>query len=295
MMGKGGVGKSTTAALMSVFLASKNRRVLLVSLDPAHNLSDIFEMQFSDRPMAVDPYLKVLEVDQERWIKKYLQGVRSEILQTYRYLTAFNLDGYLNVMKFAPGLEEYALLLAFQHITGNSDDFDFLVFDMPPTALALRFFGLPALSSVWIEALLKMRREIIRKKEMITRIKLGNREFEQDKVLLRILERQGSYANLRAVFTDPQKTRINLVLNPDRLSLSESQRIVQTLKGLEMPVTRIIVNKVQSCAPGMHYDGALADLPVTGIPCMPTPLIGLKPLRCFLETHCECFEQAFAA
>jgi arsenite/tail-anchored protein-transporting ATPase len=295
MMGKGGVGKSTTAALMSVFLASKNRRVLLVSLDPAHNLSDIFEMQFSDRPLAVDPFLKVLEVDQERWIKKYLLSVRSEILQTYRYLTAFNLDGYLNVMKFAPGLEEYALLLAFQHITGNSADFDCLVFDMPPTALALRFFGLPALSSVWIEALLKMRREIIRKKEMITRIKLGNREFEKDKVLLRILERQGSYENLRAVFTDPQKTRINLVLNPDRLSLSESQRIVQTLKGLEMPVARIIVNKVQSCAPGMHFDGALADIPVTGIPCMPMPLIGLKPLRCFLETHCEFFEQAFAA
>jgi arsenite/tail-anchored protein-transporting ATPase len=44
-------------------------------------------------------------------------------------------------MQFAPGLEEYALLLAFQHIAAEYADFDVLVFDMPPTALSLRFFG----------------------------------------------------------------------------------------------------------------------------------------------------------
>jgi arsenite/tail-anchored protein-transporting ATPase len=290
MLGKGGVGKSTAAALMSVGLASKNLRVLLVSMDPAHNLSDIFEKQFSDQPVVVHPHLMVMELNQERWIKRYLQDVRSEILQTYRYLTAFNLDGYLNVMQFAPGLEEYALLLAFQHIAVKYAQFDFLVFDMPPTALSLRFFGLPALSLVWIEALMKMRQEIIRKKEMITRIKLGKVEVEKDKVLKRIMERQRGYENLRATFADPEKTRIHLVLNPDSLSVSESRRIVQTLKGLNMPVAQLIVNKMLSGAPAASIGGEMAGIPVTGIACAPNPLIGLQSLHRFLEGQCDFFE-----
>ena len=52
-MGKGGVGKSTAAALNSLFLAQKGFQVLLVSLDPAHNLSDIFEKKLSDKPEKI--------------------------------------------------------------------------------------------------------------------------------------------------------------------------------------------------------------------------------------------------
>ena len=295
LLGKGGVGKSTAAALISVGLAERNCRVLLVSLDPAHNLSDIFEKPFKDQPAAISPHLLVMELDQQRWIKKYLQDVRKEILQTYRYLTAFNIDGYLNVMQFAPGLEEYALLLAFQHIAEKYADFDVIVFDMPPTALSLRFFGLPALSLVWIEALLKMRKEIIRKKEMITRIKLGKQEVEQDKVLKRIMERQSSYEALRAVFKDPRKTRIHLVLNPDVLSLSESRRIVQTLKELDMPVAQILVNKIRPGLSDARFDGELAGIPVAGIPSCQTQLIGLQRLHHFLETQGDFLKEVIPA
>ncbi|MDT8323100.1 MAG: ArsA-related P-loop ATPase, partial [Bacteroidota bacterium] len=37
-IGKGGVGKSTLAALTALAAAERGRRVLLLSLDPAHNL-----------------------------------------------------------------------------------------------------------------------------------------------------------------------------------------------------------------------------------------------------------------
>jgi arsenite-transporting ATPase len=291
LLGKGGVGKTTAAALISVCLASENRRVLLVSLDPAHNLSDIFQQRLNDKPSAVTPNLSVMEIDQARWIKKYLQDIRTEILQSYRYLTAFNLEGYLNVMQFAPGLEEYALLQAFQHIAARYADNDFVLFDMPPTALSLRFFGLPALSLVWIEALLKMRQEIIRKKEMITRIKLGHLELEKDKVLQRIVKRQSSYQALCAGFKDPQQTHIHLVLNPDTLSFSESRRIVQTLKGFDMPVAQIIVNKRVPDSFDTRFQDDFAGIPVSAISRAATPLIGLHSLQRFLDEQGDFLEK----
>ena len=41
--GKGGVGKTTCAAAMALAASRAGRRVLLVSTDPAHSTSDIFE------------------------------------------------------------------------------------------------------------------------------------------------------------------------------------------------------------------------------------------------------------
>ena len=169
-MGKGGVGKSTAASLNSLFLAQKGYHVLIVSLDPAHNQSDIFERNLSDKPLEIVPNLLGAEIDQDYWIRQYLKDVQDQISRTYSYLTAFNLDKYFRVVKYSPGLEEYALILVFKDILQKFSDLDFLVFDMPPTALALKFFALPTLSLIWIEQLLVLRQEIIKKRDLITKV-----------------------------------------------------------------------------------------------------------------------------
>ncbi len=289
-LGKGGVGKSTSAAIMALFLAQRGSRVLLVSLDPAHNQSDIFERTLADKPMELAPRLSAIEIDQESWIRTYLRGVHRQINKTYSYLTAFNLEKYFGVIKHSPGLEEYALILAFEKIRRDFIHWDYLIFDMPPTALALKFFSLPSLSLIWIEHLLALRREIIAKRELITKITVFAKDFERDKVLNKIEEQRQQYQSLKETFANTAKTQTHLVLNPDKLSHAESLRIYTALKELNINLFRTIYNKrpvSKSCA---EIDSVFAEIPMLNFPYSETPLIGMSSLKQFLAANADVLE-----
>ena len=290
-MGKGGVGKSTSAALTSVFLAQKGFQVLIVSLDPAHNQSDIFEKNLSDKPFQIAPNLLAIEIDQEFWIRQYLKDVHNQINKTYSYLTALNLDKYFGVIKHSPGLEEYALILAFEQIGKDFSQLDYLIFDMPPTALALKFFNLPSLSMIWIEHLLALREEIIQKRELITKIKILKKEFERDKVLKKIEEQRKQYQTLKDTFEDRELTQISLVLNPDKLSHAESIRILKALQNIHISLYRTINNKMQIDSSCTDFNEVFTDIPMLNFPYSETPLIGIDNLQRFLRMNDDQFEK----
>jgi len=281
-LGKGGVGKSTSSALMAIDLAGKGHKVLLASMDPAHNQSDIFDRRLSEKPVSFSDNLTVKEVDIDLWVKKYLAEVENQVNSSYSYLTALNLQKYLGVIKYSPGIEEYALLIAFSKIRQQNSDKDYIIFDMPPTALTLKFFGLPWLSLIWLEKLLELRQEIIRKREIITRVQFGKKEVERDKILNKIHQHIDNYTRIKNIFTQSDKTHINLVMNPDKLSLSESLLILRRMQEYGLKLFSLFVNKYQ----GEDLSAirqSIADVPLVRLPQSPVPLIGLPVLQRYLE------------
>ena len=64
--GKGGVGKTTSSSALACQLAY-DRKVLLISTDPAHSLGDAFKLEFSGEPTVIPgvPNLEVMEVNPE--------------------------------------------------------------------------------------------------------------------------------------------------------------------------------------------------------------------------------------
>lgn len=294
-MGKGGVGKSTSAALTALFLTQQKYRVLLISLDPAHNQSDIFEKKLSDQPQEILPYLQVMEIDQELWIRRYLDNIHQKVKQAYSYLTAFNLEQYFSVIKHSPGLEEYALILAFEKIRADYAHYDYLLFDMPPTALALKFFSLPSLSLIWIEHLQRLRRAIIEKRELITKIKMLDREYERDKVLNSIEIQRKQYQGLKEVFENSSQTKILLVMNPDKLSQTESVRIHRSLSDINIRLFRIICNKCRQSDFGLGIDPVFDDTPVSCYPLCEKPLLGISGLQEFITLNANTLEKLLKA
>ena len=240
-----------------------------MSLDPAHNLGDIFGVTLDHKKRRFTDSLYLKEVNLQKLCRKYLQRETDVLSQTYRYLQTINLDSYFSVLKYSPGIEEYALLTSIEDTVRSERDFDYIVFDTPPTGLTLRFLALPWVTVTWIDRLVQIRRDILEKRYTVYRIRglLDDKETilsydeDEDEVLKRLKRLKVNYRSLATVLKS-QDCGIVLVYNPDTLSLKESKRLVDGLRELNLPLRLLINNKIQERYRDMadHVDSAMQAL-----------------------------------
>jgi len=266
--GKGGVGKSTMSAA-AAWQLSQRKRVLIVSLDPAHNLGDIFGVNLKGKKARFTENLYLKEVDLQKLSREYLQREINVLTGTYRYLQTLNLDNYFSILKYSPGIEEYALLTSIENTIRDETNFDYIVFDTPPTGLALRFLALPKITITWIDRLIRIRRKILEKRYTIHRIRgtqneketvLDYRE-EDDDTLKRLKTLYDYYQDLNSTLKG-KGCDIILVYNSDILSLRESRRLIEGLNDLNLPLRMLINNKVTEDSKKMadHVDEKIEQM-----------------------------------
>ncbi|MDV3104360.1 ArsA family ATPase [Thermococcus waiotapuensis] len=268
VIGKGGVGKTTTSASIAAALAEKGYKTLIVSLDPAHNLGDVFMIKLGDRPKKLAENLYASELDMEKLIKDYLGHLEKNLKHAYRYLTVINLEKYFQVLSYSPGIEEYATLEAIKDILMKGDEWDVIVFDTPPTGLTLRVLALPRISLIWADKLIDIRRKILEKRAAIANIqgplkfKMGEEEAElpteesRDEVMKELKKYRSEVQFVDDVITDPDKTSVVAVMNPEALPLYETIRARDALKKFGVPFRLIVVNKV------INVSGEIPELKV---------------------------------
>jgi arsenite-transporting ATPase len=278
-VGKGGVGKSTLSATAAWQLAEAGNRVFALSLDPAHNLGDIFGVRLTDRKTRIGERLDIAEANLDRAAGEHIKKNIEILTRIYSYTKAFNLDHYFKVLRYSPGVEEYAALTVLEEVFRTENEYDYVVFDTPPTALTLRILALPNISITWIDRLRRIRRDILKKRNTIHNItgefieagvQLPYRE-EDDEVIQQLGQLFRRYVDLHAKLKGKDNF-IAMVFNPDYLSRRESERIVSGLRDLKLPLRVAFDNKVapESAAAADEVEHTLfngvRNVPVTRVP-----------------------------
>jgi len=239
--GKGGVGKSTTAAAISLKAAQTGEKTLLVSTDPAHNLSHIFEKKIGGNITKVGDNLHALEIDTDIETKKYIDTVKDNIKGTVQATMMEEVHRQLDTVRASPGADEAALFdKLITIILDESDHFDKLVFDTAPTGHTIRMLSLPELMGIWIEGMLKKRHKT---NENYTNL-LNDGKPVDDPIYDVLKERQQRFKKVREIMLDGNVTGFIFVLNPEVLPIKETKNALEMLDQYHLHVKTLVVNRI---------------------------------------------------
>ncbi|WP_423743572.1 TRC40/GET3/ArsA family transport-energizing ATPase (plasmid) [Haladaptatus sp. SPP-AMP-3] len=243
--GKGGVGKTTVSSAYSLKCARSGLKTLVVSTDPAHSTSDVFDQQFDDDPRSVDGIenLWAMEIDPETEVENHLMEIKRSLGDHVSAGLVNAIDRQVEMAHQTPGAHESALFDRFIEVMRNSDDYDRVVFDTSPTGGTLRLLSLPEFLEGWIDRLLHKRRRSI---DLFEKAAIGDREprrvAEGDPIIARLEERKENFEFAGEVLRND--AAFFLVLNPDELSIRETGRAVEELTESGLPVSGLVINKV---------------------------------------------------
>jgi arsenite-transporting ATPase len=252
-LGKGGVGKTTASAAWSVGLARSGMKTLVASIDPAHNLGDALAMELGDKITHVAENLDAAEVNIDDMIRAYLDELSVKMKHTYSYMSAMNIDGYFDILKDSPGIEEYATMEAIKKFAAMTQ-YDAIVFDTPPTGMTIRVLAMPRVSLLWTEQLVKMRKRILATRGMIENVQgkfeaqvdgetvvLSSSEKE-DPIMQELVGYREELKTLRDTFSSDQ-SHVSIVTMAEDLALLETKRIIESLGKFKIQVRTIYLNK----------------------------------------------------
>jgi arsenite-transporting ATPase len=233
--GKGGVGKTTSASAMAVAASRAGKRVLLVSTDPAHSTSDIFERPIGPEPVELLPHLHGLEIDGEFESKRYVADVKERIKGLFGHSIQKEANKQIDLAASMPGAEEMALFDRIGGLVRGEDDrFDLVIFDTAPTGHTLRLIRMPELMEAWIRALSRSRRAM-----------LGiEQDDKTDPVMLSLSGRLEHLREFRARLLSPRICAFILVLVAERLPIEETARALEQLDDAGVNIGGLVINRV---------------------------------------------------
>jgi arsenite-transporting ATPase len=233
--GKGGVGKTTLAAATAVRLASYGSRVLIMSTDPAHSLSDVFDFQLGPQVRTVTTGLDALEID--------AGGMFSSALSDPT-MSALGMGKIAKMVSEAPGVDEFgAIEVLLQAL--ESEIHDVVIMDTAPTGHTLRLLMLPELLDGWMGTLIEWRGKIAKAGRILRKLLPGGKVPDENEMAAELQGGRERILRLRNQLMDPDQAQIILVTIPEAMSVLETNRTLQMLSSHTMPVGSVLINQLQ--------------------------------------------------
>lgn len=237
--GKGGVGKTTTASSIAVKLAEKRGKTLIISTDPAHNLSDAFNQQFSHEPVQVEgvPNLFAMEINP----KKILEMASLSLFDSQDIFNDGASTGGVKEQIFStiPGIDEAVVFLNLIKLSKEMSA-EVVVFDTAPTGHTLKLLSFPNTFNKALESAATLKEKLSGVLSMFGQ----SSENQISKLFEGVAKLKEDTEKLKDILTDPVSTTFVAVCIPEFLSVYETERLVQELTIQNIDIFNVVVNQI---------------------------------------------------
>jgi arsenite/tail-anchored protein-transporting ATPase len=254
--GKGGVGKTTTAAATALRCADAGLRTIVLSTDPAHSLADAFDVPLTSVGSPITPMLWGQQLDaQER-----LEDAWGEIQEYLKEVLGWaGLDAVeAEELSVIPGLDEIFSLTDVKAHT-DSGRFDVLVVDCAPTAETLRLLSLPEAMNWYIERIFPVERRVVKTIRPILS-RLTSMPIADDRIFAAVERLHGSLEGVRQLLSNAQMSSIRLVVNPEKMVIAEARRTYTYLSLFGYRVDAVVANRIIPDEVADPYFGKWKDI-----------------------------------
>ena len=244
--GKGGVGKTTTSCCLAVQSAERrDGKVLLVSTDPAHNLSDAFGQKFGAKPMIVNGFenLFCMEVDSSAAEEEWDDAATASVTQAAEGMDTGLGTIMKDLMTSVPGIDEAMAFAELMKMVQNMD-YQTIVFDTAPTGHTLRLLSFPKTMESAISKLLELKNKFQGLISNVITMMGPQGAAGIESAIDRLETLKGLIDQVHSQIRDPEKTTFVCVCIPEFLSIYETERLVQELSKSEIDTHNVVVNQV---------------------------------------------------
>ncbi|MBI1853129.1 MAG: ArsA family ATPase [Planctomycetes bacterium] len=235
------MGKTTCATATAIASAEASRRVLVVSVDPAHSLGDALALELSTSPRRVHTSRGALfavevavDVVLERWLAQ-----RRVLLETLAlrgtYLDDEDIDRFLDLS--LPGLGELLTFVEVRRLA-RLGRYDEIVVDTAPTGHAIRLLETPATLRSFAQVLADLQA----KHRFLTE-SLGG-AYRPDGADLLIDEVASEGEEIANTLRDRERSSLHWVTLPEALSVEETRDAIAALENDGLFVDEVIVNRM---------------------------------------------------
>lgn len=247
--GKGGVGKTSVAAATALRAAKFGHRTIVMSTDSAHSLSDSLDKSLSGEIKNIQKNLDAVEIEVQ-------YEIESKWAEIHNYIANFlESQGIEPVtakeLAVLPGMEFMSALFYIEQFY-NEGKYDTVIVDTAPTADTIRLLSYPDVIDWYFDKLFRILKNLMK----VARATVGHMmrtPLPTDKVLEDIQWMKIRLEKVKSIMTDPNQTSVRLVLNPEKMVITETMRAYTYLSLYGYTVESIIVNRVYPEISGKGY------------------------------------------
>lgn len=235
--GKGGVGKSVCSASTGIWASLHGKETLAFSMDPAHSLSDIFDIDLGSQTRKISEHLFAYEPDLKEESKIFFRKYKNMLTALFGL---FEMEIKPDDFGSMPGVNELIFMDKLNDVYVDKK-YDVVVIDSAPTAMVMPLLQLPSITTGFVTRILGVKNKWM---GVLNMLEPGF----GDAILSEVRSMRIKAETMRNALLDPKIATITVVTIPEKAAVMETQRLIQTVESHGVHVESIVINHVmQGC------------------------------------------------